>query len=253
MTFGYESFAISWVPAPNEPLADFGRRWTGWCPDRGEKQTRMRSPACGLDLRPLTHGTSRYGLQGVICPAFRPRHPHSLWIVERALNEVADEAREIVVPGLELGIVGGRVALVPVTPHPALGDLVLRVREAMRPHHGEPAVQASFEDGGEEIAARMGLSFRRAAQFHLPLTDAMPPETACRIAVRLRGLVAPLLSRMFRISDLAIVADPGNGRRVSVHDRYGLSDRSRGLSETFACRGPRTLVPCEREMAAAAL
>lgn len=249
MTKGYERYAVYWVAPQNDPLAEFGRRWTGWCPESGEKCAPSLSPVDGLDLEPLTRRIARHGFHGVLMPAFGLMPPHTIWAVERALHLVADEAREIRVPGCVLGIVSGRVSLIPAGARNVLAAFVSEIRSALAPFSADSMASdrgrtASPADTAiaEEACGGVGLEIGDPDLFHLPLTDALPLQVACQVAERIRPAVAPLLARRLTIGDIALAADPGVGRRMSVLERYALSDRSADRSETFACRGPRTLV-----------
>lgn len=243
MFVGYERYAICWVPPHGDPLARFGCGWTGWCADTGEKCARIASPVEGLDLPAMTRDVSRYGLHGVLKAPFRLNDPRKYWMLERTLAHLADRLQDIAFRGFDLAVVDGRVALVPRTRIDELDGLTRRTREAVEPLAlAQRQTAAEDDDAVAELAARHCVALRPSDCFHLPLTDRLPPPTACQVAARLRPAMVQILEGAHVIADVALVADPGIGRRARVEERYPLSDQVR-RGGAYTCRGPRLYAP----------
>lgn len=239
---GYERYAVRWIPPLSESLAQFGVAWTGWCAETGAQHRRIATPVDGLSLEPLTRETARHGFHGVLRPSFRLNDPRRIWSLERALADAAEAVPELSLEPLQIGIADGRVALFPSEQTPALSELAWRIGGAVAPFalNGETPEEPDRADVA--TAAAMGVTLRSAAHFYMPLTDRLPIESACQLALRLAGVVRPVLGLRHVVSDVCLIGDPGIGRRARVLQRFALGEGSMA-SHPFACRGPRLLTP----------
>lgn len=250
MSDEFERYAVYWVPRRPDPLAPFGVAWTGWCAERGE--LRPRGAFGEIDDPPaVTRALWRHGLHGVIRAPFTLAPGRSQFSVEHVLGALADDLASIGLPRFELGVVEGRVALVPVAGSAALGALVTRVVDALEPlaASGRPTGRADgfAEPAAPAVDTRASLVpflGTGAPRFHVPLTDVQPIERAHALRDALAPRLAPMLGAPRRLSELALMGDPGGGRPFRVLERYALLDwpHRRGAA-ALPCHGPEVLAP----------
>jgi hypothetical protein len=248
----FERYAVYWVPKRVDPLAQFGISWTGWCAEQGEPRTLGSFGGFGLNIASITRHTRRHGLHGVVKAPFALGDGRSRFSLEHSLGRLVEESVSFKLPRLELGVVDGRVSLVPKPNFPALGELVSRIDEALAPlGSGGPA--SGFAESpvtglgtarARDADAIVQLPAGEAHRFHVPLTDPLGVETAFQVMENLRPILEPALEHPRRIQDLALMGDPGGGRPLRVLLRYDLRDTPlRKASSALPCQGPEMLVP----------
>lgn len=233
MATDYERYAIYWVPASASRLGTFGAGWTGWCAEAGTHCPRPGLRGLPQPLPRLTADLSRHGLHGVLRAPFRLGSGRSQWALERAVQLLADETPTIILPGLRMAVVGGRVALVPEPAVPALNRLVARIGRTLLSLGGDTVLRpgmaeapSCFDGAGAtspEALRAEDLPVIDAHRFHVPLTDRVPLGTAYAVVAHLRPVLAPILAQRLVLGDLALVGDPGGERPWRVIDRYPLA------------------------------
>ena len=257
----FERYAVYWVPRWPDPLARFGTAWTGWCAERGEVRPRGSFPEIAVDREADAAGTVelaavsrklwRHGLHGVIRAPFALAPGRSQFSVEHVLDDLAEALASVPLPRLEVAVVEGRVALEPAKSASALSALVAEVVDGLEPlaaraetHDGadgfaEAPVQLA--GGGAELLPFPNV---RAARFHVPLTDALPIGRAHALRDALAPVLAPMLGAPRRLSELALMGDPGGGRPLRVLERYALREwPHRRVAAALPCQGPDVLAP----------
>lgn len=232
-----DRYAIYWVPPLGDRLSRFGLDWTGWCPETGSLHHRIHQTVGGVDLAPITREPARRGFHALVRAPFRLDDPRRTWLLERELFDAAESCPELTLPRLTVGVAGGRVALVPATRDNALATLVQRIQRATVPFAPDDPIEPQPCAIWDNVPVRSGHAF------HMPLTDQLPLATACQLAERLAPALAPLLNARSLVSELVVVIDPGDGRRVRVVQRLGLGEAGAPVPEPLACRGPRLLAP----------
>lgn len=241
----FQRYAVYWVPRRPDPLGPFGDAWTGWCAEYGEHRPRSDFP----DLPAFTRHLCRHGLHGVIRAPFSLAPGRSLFAVEAALDEIAEETVALQLPRLELAVVEGRVALVPARGSDALATLVTRVSEAIAPL-AKPDRSSrcnGVADGPPPVVTDDSVvPFRpgEAHRFHLPLTDPQPLEQAHALMAALAPIVEPLLGTARRLSMISLMGDPGGGRPLRALENYSLLDSPlRPGARALPSHGPQVLAP----------
>jgi hypothetical protein len=245
----YTSYAIWWVPRPATGLGQFGAEWTGWCADDGMVSAPVLAAAGpGDPPRPGVPGeVGRHGLHAVIRPAFRLAPGRSLWALEDALAELAERTEAIRLPPLELTVFDGRVALALARPDAAVASLLSAVDAALRPFR-QPLPYAR-PDGAADADGQASGAGQHAAleRFHLALSDRLDLGRAYELVAGLGPRLAPALSRQQVIWDLALVGDPGGGRRWRLLQRHALIGEPAAerapVPAGMAWRGPSLLAP----------
>jgi len=245
MSDEYESYAVYWVPRRPDSLARFGTSWTGWCAERGEFRPREPGSLMGEDARAIAHETCRHGFHGVIRAPFRLLPERSQFTLEHALELLSEQCLGFALPRMRLAVVGGRVALVPREGSTALGALVASTAAAVAnlaegAVMAEPPVPCTRNGRGQVVQ----LPAAEAHRFHAPLTDPMPLAAAFEVVERLRPVLEPSLDEPRRLTELALMGDPGEGRPLRLLQRYELRETPvRRATVALPCQGPHILAP----------
>ncbi|HUF86285.1 MAG TPA: DUF1045 domain-containing protein [Thermohalobaculum sp.] len=250
----FARYAVYWVPRRPDPLAQFGAAWTGWCAERGEPCPRGsfdgHLAGLGVEVAAITRALRCHGLHGAIRAPFRLGPGRSRFSLEHVLDALAETMVAFPLPRFELAVLETRVALVPARSSGSLAALVTRVSDALAPLAAPAGTNGSAGHPPRAAAGDPALvPFRPAAErFHVPLTDALPIERAHAIRTALAPLVGPMLDAPRRLSELALMGDPGGGRPLRVLLRYGLADRLlRRGAQALPCHGPEVLTPMPDE------
>lgn len=224
-------YRVAWVPPQGEPLGDFGRRWTGWCPDEGLRQPSLGSDRLRGDLRHAADGLGATGLIAPVGPAFRLSHRESRWGLEHALDDLCQNHEAARLPRLGLAVVGGRLVLVPEVPSTGVERIVA---ETMR-------VVAAMAAGG------IGTGSYR---FHLPLSDPIGTMAAERLKRRLGTRLVDILGRAQTVRGLSLLALGDRQRPARVIAQFALAPARRGRDHpALEVFGPVTETPPIAEQA----
>jgi hypothetical protein len=210
----YSGFAVYWVPGSADPLGRFGADWTGWCAEAGEMRPRAQMHGLEADMPRITRRLCRHGLHGVIRVPFKVHGAPARWTLDAAMTMIGEVVATVPTFALTLGIVEGRLALLPRRPSEELRRLESWVGVGMS---RGPVKRRHGLDGQREEP-------RHGPVFHVPLTDPLPLLEATRIA---RGL-SPVLARYgaltARIEEIALMGDSGGDRPMVVLNRVPLRE-----------------------------
>ncbi len=245
MSDAFERYAVYWVPKRADALAHFGVAWTGWCSDQGELRKLGLFRDLSFEPATVTRKLRRHGLHGLLRAPFALAQGRSLFALETALQQRIDGALSCPIPRFNVAVIGGRVSLVPEECDNRLGTVVDRIDEAIdllastrahaRPGFGGPAADDVVQ-----------LPSGAAHRFHVPLTDRMDVNDAFRLVAEIEPLVADLLDVPRRLTDIALMGDPGGGRRLRILQRYDLrSTPAPTATSAMPVEGPNTLVQTE--------
>ena len=248
MSGEFEKDAIYWVPKRADPLARFGIGWTGWCAEQGELRPIKSFGKLSFDPAAVTRRLRRHGLHGVIRTPFRLRAGRSWFALDCALRDVVEASIACTMPKLKVAVIDGRVAIVPVEGSSALSALIGRIDAAIGPivqTGGEEATGADTAGAGNVGVVQ--LPSTQAHRFNIPLTDRLEVNDAFRVAAEMEPLLAPMLDQPRKLTDIALMADPGGGRRLRVLNRLDLRQTPlRPTSSALPTMGPDMLVPTSR-------
>ena len=221
---GYARYSVDWVPTAGSALAEFGYRWCGWCAERGSAAGQAEVP--GVFGREVPGQMAMHGLHLPLSGPITLPTGRSIWALEQAVEEVAGRVPVLGGMRLELGRVDRRVALCPVDGDHRAGQLSVVVGTALSAFLGEAS---------GTLAA-------------LPLTDAIDDDLAGRVERALAPRLSRILEHSFRITELALMGDPGDGRPWRLLDRYPLAlsaSNERGAPSGMGCSGPRLIAPLD--------
>lgn len=230
----YERYRICWQPEHNTPLADFGASWTGWCAEHGRT-----SPLAWVHSvrRSAGLGASPQMRSGFHMPVFRPfclTAASSPWTLDSLLDNAVGELAQVRMPRLTLSVLGGRVILRPEQCGRALGR-----------------TEAVLERALSRIArpCRVDANAWQPGHFSIPLTDRLSPGAAWMTMELLQPMLAPVLARPQRLSEISLMGDPGRGRHWQLLERYVLPEerscRHGAVPAALVCKGPRLIEPLE--------
>lgn len=248
----YTRFAVSWVPQIGTQLAIFSKSWTGWCEDDTDTNARWpRRTEVGATGK--HYDVALRGLHGTLSQPFQLAPGRSYWRLDDALRAAARTIPAIPVLGFDIAVREDRLVLLPRHAPGAIDRLQGRVADAVhlvatRP--GRPVERS----GDGEVCDILGMVAGMPAipAFSIPLTDRMPGKKARDMVAMLRPRIAGSLSVPHQIADLALMADPGRGRRWRLLERYRLAashlDARVRIPDSMTCPDQRELPPLEAVM-----
>jgi putative phosphonate metabolism protein len=217
-------FAIYYAPREGE-FAEAAARWLGWDLARGRTVGQPALPG----IAALTAEPRKYGFHGTIKPPFRLAAGLGADDLAKAVRDLSAELAPVRLPGLDLVLLEGFLALVPPR-DPGLSALAARVVGALDPF------RAALTEA--EIARRRPdrLTDRQRAhlaqwgypyvmedfQFHLTLSGDLTEPEAETVATALTPMLAPILPRPFRVGSLCLFGQ-GSDKMFRLLHRYTLS------------------------------
>jgi len=243
-------FTIAWVPSEDTALGKFGKRWTGWCAEKGARHPRFDAVEIGHEAASCIERTSKLGLVAIMTSAAALAPQASRWSVEDAIDKVTEDTGPIMLPTLRLALVGSRLAIVPELPTMALERLMGRIQAALvdRLEIRRDIRPVPAHLPGGNAGARIALPQQAEGGFHLPLTDPIAPEAAQRIAAKIAPVIFPVLQIRPRIESLALIGEPAKGAAALVLARFPFSSEMiRRAPDGLDVRGPRLMVPFAAE------
>lgn len=251
VTSDYHRYLIAWVPQAGTPLARFGVDWTGRCADDLEPgHAWRRNSAIGMTGRHWD--IAMRGLHGTLSKPFQLAPGRSRWRLDDALRAAARTMPALALPGFELDVVDGRVALVPrhfCGAAERLQDRVADVVHLVATQAGGAAVDTT---GFGLIPAGVAAGAPQIPRFALPLTDRLPPQEARRSLSLLRPRIAGMITQVHMLDDLALLGDTGPGRRWRLLERYRLAEcpleMRKRRSDPLQCADESELPPLEAVM-----
>lgn len=245
MSHGFERYAVYWVPKRADALARFGIAWTGWCSDQGE--LRQLGAFRNLSFNPLsvTRKLRRHGLHGLLRAPFALAPGRSQFALETRLEQQIEGALSCPIPRFSVAVIGGRVSLVPEESDGGLANVIDRIDEAvdlLATNPGRGGAEADDALASDVVQ----LPSSAAHRFHVPLTDQMDVNDAFRLSTEIEPLVTDMLDLPRQLTDIALMGDPGGGRRLRILQRYDLRTAPpRAAATALPAHGPDMLVPTD--------
>lgn len=217
-------FAIYYAPRDGA-FADAAAAWLGWDLARGRKVGQPALP--GLDN--LTAEPRKYGFHGTLKPPFRLADGASPNDLAQAVAEVARGLAPVQMPGLEMVLFDGFLALAPGH-DPTLIDLaadVVRALESFRAPLTDAEISRRRPDRltprQHDLLAVYGYPFvMEEFQFHLTLSGRLDIAQTAVLQAAARAHFNGLIPRPFRLEDLCLCGEDHEGCFHLLH-RYALS------------------------------
>jgi len=219
-----QRFAIYYAPRDGA-FADAAAAWLGW--DLAGSRAVAQPGVAGL--ADLTADPRKYGLHGTIKPPFRLAKGFSPQDLADAVGQLAANLTPVGMPGLDLVLLEGFMALVPA-PDAALSALaaeVVRALDTFRAPLTDAEIARRRPDRltprQRELLSLYGYPYvMEEFQFHLTLSGRLEGDAAQRLLAAATRHFAGLIPRPFRLEDLCLCGEDQTGRFHLLH-RYALS------------------------------
>lgn len=217
-------FAIYYAPREGA-FAEAAAAWLGWDLLHGRAAQQPEIP----NLAALTADPRKYGFHGTIKPPFRLADGLSPTDLVEAARDLAKSLRAVQLPGLELVLLDGFLALVPGH-DPAMHDLAAKVVQGLEAFRA-PLTEAeiarrrpeSLTPRQRELLAVYGYPYvMEEFQFHLTLSSRLGATEAAALRAAAQAHFAGLIPAPFEIEDLCLCGEDASGRFHLLH-RYALS------------------------------
>jgi hypothetical protein len=225
-----QRYAIYWAPEPGSALADFGRRWLGSDPERGEAWEDRET--LGLDAGLVARATAaprRYGLHATMKAPFRLAPGMGEAALTDALLAFSAPRRRVRTGCLRLARFANWLALVPSAPLADLdwlaAECVVHFDRFRAPLNGDDRARRSG------LADPLRLSYFEqfgypdvltAFAFHITLAGPLPAAELDAIETALRPATASFTQEPFVLRSLCCFGDPGEGGLFQLRSRAPL-------------------------------
>ncbi|MCB1739248.1 MAG: DUF1045 domain-containing protein, partial [Gammaproteobacteria bacterium] len=173
--------AIYFTPEPDHPLQLRAACWLGRSPQATEP---FGARPGGLAVSPaeiaeITTDPARYGFHATLKAPFRLRPEHSVAALDRDVEHLASRYVRFVIERLEIGWIGGALALVYVGCHELLSSLAFeavlrldRYRAPLQRHDVDRRLAAGLTPRQEELLNLHGYPYvAEQFRFHMTLTN----------------------------------------------------------------------------------
>lgn len=217
-------FAIYYAPREGA-FADAAAQWLGWDLARGCAVVQPDVPG----IAALTVEPRKYGFHGTIKPPFRLAPGVVPGDLAQGVADLAQSLRPVTLPGLDLVLLGGFLALVP-GPDEGLSHLAARVVQGLERFRA-PLTEAEIArrrpdrltERQRALLAAYGYPYvMEEFQFHLTLSGRLEPAQASLLRAAAEAQFAGLIPQPFVLEDLCLCGEDAEGR-FHLLDRYALS------------------------------
>ncbi len=212
----FRRYAIFYTPAPG-PFSDFGTAWLGWDPVQGRDVPQPL--IAGLNVKEITATPRKYGFHGTMKPPFALAEGQSEEALKAAFAGFCDTAAPVGTGALELGRMGGFLALKPAKPSEPLIALAADiVRECDRFRAPATAAEiarrraAGLSPDQEEMLKQWGYPYvMQQARFHMTLTGRLSRAQGAKVMQGLRPMTTPLLGKVFKLDGVSLMGEDAAG------------------------------------------
>jgi len=224
MTSDFSRYAVYAVPDPQSPLFLRASRWLGWDSVAAAAATfpevrELENPGA-LDIELMTRTPRKYGFHGTMKPPMRLADGYDEATLLAKAGKLAAGLAPVSIPGMQVSVIGGFLALVPMEPDAGLAELAGNVVSALDEFR-QPANEAELE---RRRAA--GLSVRQDQllcewgypyvfdefRFHMTLSGRLDADRAAMAQAMLEEWIAPVVPAPFILDRLAIMGEAADGR-----------------------------------------
>jgi hypothetical protein len=223
-----ERYAIYWAPEPESAFADFGARWLGGDPEKGDSVSER--DGLGLDdglVERATHSPRRYGLHATIKAPFRLAPGATEAEFAEALAIFCGKRRQVRGGPLRLHRFARFLALVPSSRR---ADIEWLEAECVT-HFDRFRAPLSEADRARRAGAMSPLEATQFEQFgyphilsrfffHVTLAGPLDEAELSEVEAALAPAVTPFTADDFVMKDLCLFGDPGGGRAFRIVGRF---------------------------------
>ncbi|WP_420586311.1 DUF1045 domain-containing protein [Ruegeria sp.] len=226
MTF--TRYAIYFAPPAQADWTQFATNWLGWDMEAGT--TAAHPEVAGVDVASVTEVPRKYGLHATMKPPFRLHDGQTVEALDEACARLAATQPPVTLDGLEIARLGRFLALRTLGDETALNALAAACVRDLDEFRA-PATQAELErrrangltPEQDANLTRWGYPYVMGSfRFHITLSGKLSKPVLTVVEQALQAQLAPLLPSPFRIADLALMGEAGDGR-FHLIQRYALS------------------------------
>ncbi len=220
-TLAAARFAVYFAPRRSSLLARFGCSWLGRDARTGEAVAQPSLDGIPPDrLAALTAEPRRYGWHATLKAPFRLAPDASLGDLVAHAMAFSAARLPFEIPALELGSLGGFLALVPRATPPLLAGLAEDCVRAFDGFRAKPGRGAALPGRPRPLSRRQAALLERWGyayvmeefRFHMTLTARLPDEERGRIAAALAPHLARLVGRAVPVDAVSLFIEPGPGQ-----------------------------------------
>jgi putative phosphonate metabolism protein len=231
-------YAVYFAPPAGSALAGFGARILGR--DAYDDSVKEQPHLPGIEparLHEITASPRHYGFHGTLKAPFTAAERLDAEAVHGAVAELAAAMRPFEVQ-LELGSLGGFLALVPARRAPELEALAAACVEGLdhlRAPLGEAELarrrQSDLTPAQDAYLVRFGYPYVfEFFRFHMTLTERLAEPEHGRVRAALAPLAAEVCAAPLRIDALSVFEQEGRGAPFMVTGRYPLGEEGPGAT-----------------------
>jgi putative phosphonate metabolism protein len=225
-------YALYYAPPPDAALWDVGSTWLGR--DAVTGAALPRPPVSGFSqarLAEIIADAARYGLHATLKPPFVLAAGHEPEALRSAVADFAARRRPFVLPKLEVGTLGGFLALLLSEPSAEIRTLA---DDAVRGFDRFRAPATATETAARRDAGLTGRQERLLAdwgypyvfeewRFHVTLSCRLDDGERTRLAAALRTLFALALSAPATVDGICLFRQESRSRPFRLIDRFAFT------------------------------
>lgn len=240
MMYGpYQRYAIYYVPVRDTALARFGNTWLGRDPETGKDLTRPRLRGITETvLKDSTSSPARYGFHGTLKPPFFLADGTMLDDLDQALRDFVTTRHMVTMAPLSLSSIGDFLVLKPGRDcrgmENPLGQFAADIVKTFDTFRAPPSDRelarrraAGLNARQEELLSAFGYPWvMEEFRFHLTLSNRLDSNVRGQLLAALLSedtmLPDSILQDPFRVEEIGLFGDPGNGENFKLLQRYRL-------------------------------
>lgn len=222
-------YAVCYAPEPESALANLGRTWLGRDVTSPDMFPQPEIPGFTPErLAKLTHWRRHEGLHCILKPSIQlgPRATESAFLASaRVLSSILTP---VVVPQLEISVIGKFIALTPTVASRELELLAVKCVRAFESYRQPINVNLDRRYRSEKLTVYQKRMMRHWGypfvmeefRFFIPLTDRIEDDDEReRLTIPLLELFRPILGKAFPIKELCVFSQPERQAPMAVLER----------------------------------
>jgi putative phosphonate metabolism protein len=226
-------YAVYFTPRQTDDLARIAAAWLGRDPFGATPPKRPEVPGLpAAEIASRTKDARRYGFHATLKAPFRLADDASEAELEEAVASLTERLNPLSLP-LVAAELDGFLALVPAAPAPALDQLAaeaVRTFDRFRAPLGEAEIARrkpeTLSRALRDNLHRWGYPYVfEAFQFHLTLTDRLPPEERTRFRAAIDAFFGAALEQPLPVDGLALFVEPEPGADFTVKSWHAFPGR----------------------------
>ncbi|QRM32365.1 DUF1045 domain-containing protein [Microvirga sp. VF16] len=224
---GEPRYAIYYSPPAEHPLTQAAEAWLGRSAFRSNDDVPIRIED---EIKFATSEPRRYGFHATLKPPFRLAKGRKVEELEQALSRFAKDRGPCPLGRLQLSVMRGFFALVPMDPIPRLQAFASSIVETFDPFRApfnEAELQRRLtdrlDDAETTYLVRWGYPYVfDCFRFHMTLTNRIAPDRQADVRARLQKRFGALLAEDYRIDALTLFEQARPDADFVVRARFAI-------------------------------